>query len=79
MGEVQKGRFVWYELMTTEPDRAEAFYSDVIGWNVIRQDMGGDVGEYSMFANGEVPGGDRVAQCMDPTGAAFALHSVAAG
>jgi hypothetical protein len=26
----------------------------------------------------EVPGGDRVAQCLDPQGAAFALHSTAA-
>ena len=25
----------------------------------------------------EVPGGDLVAQCMDPQGAAFALHAVA--
>jgi predicted enzyme related to lactoylglutathione lyase len=25
----------------------------------------------------EVPGGDRIAQCMDPQGAAFALHSTA--
>jgi predicted enzyme related to lactoylglutathione lyase len=23
----------------------------------------------------EVPGGDRIAQCMDPRGAVFALHS----
>ena len=23
----------------------------------------------------DVPGGDRVAQCMDPQGAAFAIHS----
>jgi predicted enzyme related to lactoylglutathione lyase len=27
----------------------------------------------------EVPGGDKIAQCMDPQGAAFALHSKAAG
>ena len=27
----------------------------------------------------EVPGGDRVAQCMDPQGAAFAVHSDAPG
>ncbi len=26
----------------------------------------------------EVPGGDRIAQCLDPQGAAFALHSTAA-
>jgi predicted enzyme related to lactoylglutathione lyase len=25
----------------------------------------------------EVPGGDMVAQCLDPQGAAFALHSTA--
>jgi predicted enzyme related to lactoylglutathione lyase len=25
----------------------------------------------------EVPGGDQVAQCLDPQGAAFALHQVA--
>ena len=27
----------------------------------------------------EVPGGDMVAQCMDPEGASFAVHSVAGG
>ena len=27
----------------------------------------------------EVPGGDMIAQCMDPQGAAFALHSSKAG
>lgn len=27
----------------------------------------------------DVPGGDRIAQCMDPQGAAFALHEAAAG
>jgi len=30
-----------------------------------------------MVLNGpmDVPGGDRIAQCMDPQGAAFAIHS----
>lgn len=28
-----------------------------------------------LFGPREVPGGDRIAQCMDPQGAAFALHS----
>jgi len=37
--------------------------------------MGGTVMNGPM----EVPGGDIVAQCMDPQGAAFAVHSVAAG
>ena len=25
--------FVWYELMTTDMDAAEAFYRVVVGWN----------------------------------------------
>ncbi|TJW67135.1 MAG: VOC family protein, partial [Mesorhizobium sp.] len=24
--------FFWYELMTTDLDAAEAFYTDVVGW-----------------------------------------------
>jgi predicted enzyme related to lactoylglutathione lyase len=30
--------FVWYELMTTDLDAAQAFYADVVGWNA--QDAG---------------------------------------
>ncbi|HEV7873742.1 MAG TPA: VOC family protein, partial [Enterovirga sp.] len=30
--------FVWYELMTTDLDAAQAFYADVVGWNT--QDSG---------------------------------------
>jgi predicted enzyme related to lactoylglutathione lyase len=26
------GRFVWYELMTTNIETAKAFYADVVGW-----------------------------------------------
>lgn len=26
------GRFIWYELLTSDPDAAAAFYRDVIGW-----------------------------------------------
>jgi predicted enzyme related to lactoylglutathione lyase len=29
-----QGMFVWYELMTTDPDGAKAFYDSVVGWNV---------------------------------------------
>ncbi len=28
------GRFVWRDLMTTDPDRAEAFYAGLFGWTV---------------------------------------------
>lgn len=28
------GSFIWYELMTTDPDGAAAFYGDVVGWKI---------------------------------------------
>lgn len=31
-----EGRFVWYELMTTEPEAAKAFYTELVGWTVQR-------------------------------------------
>ena len=31
-GESVRGRFVWHELMTTDPQAAKAFYTAVIGW-----------------------------------------------
>jgi len=32
MSNPNTGRFVWYELLTTDPKAATAFYSEVIGW-----------------------------------------------
>jgi len=32
MSEVPTGQFVWYDLMTTDPDAAQDFYTKVIGW-----------------------------------------------
>jgi predicted enzyme related to lactoylglutathione lyase len=32
MGESERGRFVWYELMTTDRDGAIAFYGALTGW-----------------------------------------------
>ena len=37
------GNFIWYELMTTDPDGAKAFYDAVVGWNIEGQ---------SQFPNG---------------------------
>ena len=31
---VPRGRFVWHELMTTDPDSAEVFYKKIVGWGV---------------------------------------------
>jgi uncharacterized protein len=48
-----KGKFAWYELMTTDTKAAGKFYSDVVGWGT--QAMpGGDGGEYTTFNVGDV-------------------------
>jgi predicted enzyme related to lactoylglutathione lyase len=32
MSHANTGRFVWYELLTTDPEAAIAFYTEVVGW-----------------------------------------------
>jgi predicted enzyme related to lactoylglutathione lyase len=34
------GKFVWHDLMTTDPARARAFYSALVGWSYNEVDMG---------------------------------------
>ena len=34
------GNFIWYELMTPDPDGAKAFYDAVVGWNIDAQPAG---------------------------------------
>ena len=41
------GRFIWYELTTTDVDRAKAFYADVIGWGT--QDVPVPGARYTLF------------------------------
>ncbi|MCC7275037.1 MAG: VOC family protein [Alphaproteobacteria bacterium] len=53
------GRFVWYELMTTDKKAAAAFYGDVVGWSTQDAPMPGMT--YTMFAAQETP----VAGLMD--------------
>lgn len=43
------GGFVWYELMTTDPQGAKAFYSDVLGWK-LASSQGGN---YEMWQVGD--------------------------
>jgi predicted enzyme related to lactoylglutathione lyase len=50
-----KGRFVWHELMTSDPDAAGKFYTDVVGWST--QPWEGGDGPYTMWMNGEMPVG----------------------
>ena len=53
------GRFVWYELMTTDLAAARAFYDQVVGWHSVDAQMPGM--NYWMFTSGEKP----VAGLMD--------------
>ena len=45
------GRFVWYELMTTDTAAAKAFYGEVVGWGA--QDSGMPGMDYSLFTAGD--------------------------
>ena len=47
------GRFVWYELLTTDRAAARTFYADVIGWD--SRDAATNDFSYSLFVAGEVP------------------------
>ena len=44
------GRFVWYELITTDKECAKAFYSSVVGWGT--QDVSMPSASYSLFTLG---------------------------
>ncbi len=47
------GKFVWYELMTTDPTAAEAFYRDVLGWGA--RDAGMPHLAYTLFTVADAP------------------------
>jgi predicted enzyme related to lactoylglutathione lyase len=48
-----QGKFVWYELMTTDPKAAEEFYRSVVGWGA--QDAGMPGMTYTLLTVGGVP------------------------
>lgn len=50
------GTFCWMEHDSRHRDVAEAFYRDVLGWDIARQDIGGGF-EYSMVTVGGLPVG----------------------
>ena len=120
------GQFSWHELMADDYKRAWRFYEEIFGWQKLAEHDMGLAGVYLVFGrndrqeggmfnktrgmqmpstwlhyirvdsvdrvadvvkssggtimNGpiDVPGGERIAQCMDPEGAAFAIHSTGA-
>jgi uncharacterized protein len=53
------GRFVWYELITTEAEAAKAFYGKVMGWGVL--DVSVPNRAYTLFTAGN----DLVSGLMD--------------
>jgi len=55
------GQFVWYELMTTDPDAATAFYRAVIGWDAKDAGMGADH-PYTILHAGDYPVGGLMPQ-----------------
>ena len=44
------GRFVWYELMTTDIETAKAFYANVVGWGTRDAGLA-----YNLFTVGDAP------------------------
>jgi uncharacterized protein len=59
------GRFVWYDLLTTDSDAAAEFYTTIIGWTA--EPASHDPGGYKMWANGQGTVGGVVA-CADQDG-----------
>ncbi len=51
--------FVWYELMTTDPAAARAFYAQVVGWQVADSGMPGM--DYTLLSAGPHPVGGLMA------------------
>jgi predicted enzyme related to lactoylglutathione lyase len=47
------GKFVWFEHVSGDAKKAQAFYRDVLDWNVLPFPMGNDT--YEMIATGETP------------------------
>ena len=48
-----RGRFVWFDLMTSDPGAAMDFYTQLIGWETQEWEGGDQL--YTMWANGDVP------------------------
>lgn len=56
MAKSRRGKFVWYELMSTNPDAAKKFYTDVIGWKTQPFEHAAGM-DYTMWVKGETPVG----------------------
>ena len=59
MTDPDTGAFIWYELMTPDPDAAKRFYDAVIGWDIAPRDPGEGGMDYRMIrrSDGGMAGG----------------------
>lgn len=72
MADSNTGAFIWYELMTPDPDAAKAFYDAVIGWDIAPRDVGEGDTDYRMIrrSDGGMAGGVlALSQEMQDSGA----------
>jgi predicted enzyme related to lactoylglutathione lyase len=53
-----RGRFVWFDLMTTEPEKAIEFYTKVVGWGTTQWE---GPSAYTMWTNATMPLGGVMA------------------
>lgn len=70
-----RGRFVWYDLMTSDPDAAVDFYGKVIGWGTAPWE-GGPL-PYTMWTKGETPIGGVMEFPEDVKAAGVPPHWIA--
>src|SRR5262249_61201390 len=57
------GKFVWFELVSQDPKRAQVFYGDVLGWKVQAFQMGDQT--YEMIYAGDTMIGGYAAPKSD--------------
>jgi predicted enzyme related to lactoylglutathione lyase len=69
-GESNRGRFVWFDLMTPDPEAAKAFYTAVAGWGTqVWEEM-----SYTMWTAGEAPIGGSMKLPDDDVAAGAKPH-----
>jgi predicted enzyme related to lactoylglutathione lyase len=62
----QLGEFCWNELMTPDPQKAQAFYTSLFGWTTVEHDMGGMT--YTVFMRGDKSLGGMMQTPADKVG-----------
>jgi hypothetical protein len=63
-----QGSFIWYELLTPDPDAAAAFYGDVIGWSAANAEQPGVDYRFFSTEDGPVAGHMKIPDGAEATG-----------